>query len=169
MTSRRAVLGVALALLFHPQRTLGRPRTQTLFVIARSNNANVLHYDVRTLGGKLDLDEPLLAYWVMNAEDGRREALTFMERELAYGFRITSRITNDGFRIVLKAFEQRVVIVRKNASDGYRAHAHIDGQNATLDRIFVGVEKGGVTPRVRFVDLFGTARSGKRVAERLVP
>src|SRR5262245_58497257 len=125
-TSRRALLGLALALLFQRKRALARSRTQTLFVIARSSNANVLHYDVRIIGGKLDLDEPLLAYWVMHAEDGRRESLTFMERELAYGFRITSRITNDGFRVVLKAFEQRVVVVRKNAGD-YRAHVHIDG------------------------------------------
>ena len=169
MWSRRFVLGSVASLLLWPGFSQARPRTQTLFVIARSSNANVLHYDVCFDDGRLDLDDPLLAYWVMRAEDGRREGLTWMERELAYGFRITSPVTPDGFRVVLKAFSQRELVVRKNAGGGYRATIRIDGKTATLDRIFVSIEGGGLTATVRFVDLLGNSASGKRVSERLVP
>jgi hypothetical protein len=152
-----------------PSPTLARPRTQTLFVVARSSNANVLHYDVHIDDGKLDVDDPLLAYWVMRAEDGRREGLTFLEREFAYGFRITSPVTSDGFRVVLKAFSRRELAVRRN-SGGYRAFVRVGEKAATLDRIFVSVgDGGGLTPNVRYVDVFGTASNGKRVSERLVP
>jgi len=166
---RRVFLASMANLLVWPNLTLARPRTQNLFVIGRSNNSNVLHYDVHFDDGRLDLDEPLLAYWVMRAEDGRREGLTWMEREFAYGFRITSPVTSDGFRVVLKAFSRRELAVRKNAGGGYRAFVRVDGKTVTLDRIFVSVEEGGVTPSVRFVDLFGTTSNGKRVSERLVP
>lgn len=92
-----------------------------------------------------------------------------MEREFAYGFRITSPVTSDGFRVVLKAFSRRELAVRKNAGGGYSAFVRVVGKTATLDRIFVSVEEGGVTPSVRFVELFGTTSNGKRVFERLVP
>jgi hypothetical protein len=169
MTTRRVFVGAMASMLLWPRPSLARPRTQTLFVIARSSNANVLHYDVRYDEGRLNLDDPLLAYWVMRAEDGRREGLTWVEREFAYGFRITSPVTPDGFRVVLKAFSRRELTVRKLASGGYRAYLRIDGKSATLDRLFVSVEGGGVSPTVQFVDLFGTVSSGKRVSERLVP
>jgi hypothetical protein len=167
--SRRAVVGLGLALLLRPSALFAAPHTQTLFVIARSKNANVLHYDVRLEDGKLDLGEPMVAYWVMHAEDGRRESLTFLERELAYGFRIVSRVTADGFRVGLKAFSRREFAVRRNADGTYRAHVRIDGQKAVLDRIFVTSQGGGVTPSVKCVDLFGTLASGKKIHERLVP
>src|SRR5579871_1079208 len=60
---------------------------QPLFVIERSTNANVVHYDARlTPAGELDASRPIDAYWVMQAADGRREELTSLERSKAYGF-----------------------------------------------------------------------------------
>ena len=62
-------------------------KTQPLFIIERSKNANVVHYDARlTADGKLDPREPVIAYWVLSAEDGRREELSWIEKKKAYGF-----------------------------------------------------------------------------------
>jgi hypothetical protein len=48
-------------------------KTSPLFIVERSKNANVVHYDARlTADGKLDPKEPVTAYWVLLAEDGRR-------------------------------------------------------------------------------------------------
>ena len=42
-----------------------------LFVIERSMNKNVVHYDaVVTPDGRLNPRQPIVAYWVMAAEDG---------------------------------------------------------------------------------------------------
>ena len=167
---RRVVVAMGASFLLFPTSVLAARRTQTLFMIGRSKNANVIHYDVRLADGKLDIDEPMVAYWVMHAEDGRREALTWLERELAYGFRISSRVTNEGFRVFLKAFARRELGVRHNSDGSYRATVRIAGQKAALDRIFVNTDEGSAGPSVRFVDLFGTEESsGKRVSERLEP
>src|ERR1700704_665677 len=60
-----------------------------LFVIERSVNSNVVHYDARIgADGKLDPMQPVVAYWIMGAEDGRRQELNLLERTRAYGFSI---------------------------------------------------------------------------------
>ena len=168
--TRRSVLGWGVAVLACPSPAVAAERTQTLFVIARNTNANVVHYAVRLNGGKLDIDDPMVAYWVMRAEDGRREGLTWLENQVAYGYRISSRVTNVGFGLLLKAFSKRELAVRRDSEGSYRAYVRIDGQKAALDRIFVTLGEGGLKPSVRHVDLFGTASAvGKRVSERLVP
>jgi Domain of unknown function (DUF4833) len=53
-----------------------------LFVIERSTNANVVYYDARvTKSGKLNAEEPVVAYWIMLAGNGRREELNPIEKE----------------------------------------------------------------------------------------
>lgn len=44
--------------------------SQSLFVLERSTNANVIHYDAKiTSDGTTDPKEPVIAYWVMSAEE----------------------------------------------------------------------------------------------------
>jgi hypothetical protein len=76
-----------LALLASP--AAAQTRTSPLFTIERSKNANVVHYDARlTADGELDPKEPVIAYWIRLAEDGRREELSWIEKKKAYGFTI---------------------------------------------------------------------------------
>ena len=64
-------------------------KTSPLFIIERSKNANVVHYDARlTADGELDPKEPVIAYWVKLTKDGRREELSWIEKKKAYGFEI---------------------------------------------------------------------------------
>src|ERR1700730_4942067 len=68
-------------------RAQSRTAYLPLFTIERSTNANVVHYEAKvSQDGRLDSREPIIAYWIMAAEDGRRQALNLMERTLAYGF-----------------------------------------------------------------------------------
>jgi len=53
-------------------------RSLPLFLIARSTNANVIHYEVQvTRDGRLDLRQPVIAYWVMAAEDGKPSTFSY--------------------------------------------------------------------------------------------
>src|SRR5579864_7633395 len=50
--------------------------TVPLFVIAKNTNANAVHYDAElTKDGKLDPNQPVVAYWIMAAENGHRQEL----------------------------------------------------------------------------------------------
>jgi Domain of unknown function (DUF4833) len=142
--------------------------SRELFTLGRSKNANVVRYAVRSgADGRLDAARPVEAYWLMLAEDGRREELTWTERKLAYGFSVSEQ-TSQGLLLHLSACSARELRVR--SSDGaFRAELAIAGQRAFLQRIFVHTEEGLLLPRVRFVELSGVTARARHVSERIVP
>jgi hypothetical protein len=164
--SRRCFsLGLACVALTRGARSAA-PRA--LFVIARSLNANQVHYAVRySSHAGFDRERPLQAYWVMHAEDGRREELSWLERQFAYGWSIVSPITAQHFELQLLAFPRRV-LVRLDGSGGVRAEVIIQGRAASLQRIFVQLGQGpGLV--VRHVDVFGIdLASGRALRERIL-
>gem|GEM_PF-1544828 len=87
-----------------------------LFAIARSKNANIVRYVARVnRQGTLDVRRPIEAHWVMRAEDGRREELSWAERNLAYGF-TASNVESDGCTLSLVAFESRQVRIERRGA-----------------------------------------------------
>src|SRR3954467_14193474 len=131
MLSRRAlpllIPGGLLALCW-PERAFATvPRE--LFTLSRSTNANVIKYAVRVgKEGLLDAAKPVEAYWLMLAENGRREELTWGERQLAYGFSV-SNVQPRSCTLRLTACPDRELSVR--SVDGqYRAELKILGQPA---------------------------------------
>jgi hypothetical protein len=80
-----AVLAVLLSMTGAYLFGAGVELSQPLFIIEKNTNANVVHYDAAiTPDGDLDPREPIIAHWVMAAEDGRREDLTSAERRAKY-------------------------------------------------------------------------------------
>jgi hypothetical protein len=166
--ARRQVLVAGIAALL---TLLARPgfadRAQRLFVMARSKNSNVVHYDVRFDGrGGLDKKEPLNAYWVLHEQAGRREELSWLERRLAYGWEVVSAARGE---VVLRltAFKQRPLRVVPRGGR-YRALVRISGKASYLDKIFVTSAESGLVPRVLSVELFGSdAVSGAPLYERI--
>ncbi len=169
MLNRRALhllaAGAALDLMTPPVLAAS---SRELFTLSRSKNANVVKYAVRTdARGALDQASPVEAYWLMLAENGRREELTWTERELAYGFAI-SRQSSQGFALHLSACSKRELYVRAE-NGGFHAELNIAGQRAVLQRIFVNTEEGLLLPRVRYIELSGVSASAERVTERVIP
>ena len=168
MLTRRALpalLAAGVAELLAPGELRALP-SRELFTLGRSKNANVVKYAVRTgRDGQLDATDPVEAYWLMLAEDGRREELTWTERRLAYGFSISDP-KQGGFTLHLAACSQRALRVR-SSSGGYHAELEIAGQPATLRRIFVRTEGGLLIPHVRYVEISGPNAAGRIVSERI--
>ena len=169
MLSRRAwhtlASGAAVSLL---APGLLATTSRELFTLARSKNANVVKYAVRIdPDGRLNAASPVEAYWLMLAENGRREELTWTERKLAYGFSISEQ-TSQGLVLRLGACSTRELHVRSVAGV-FRAELSIGGQRASLQRIFVRTEEGLLLPSVRYVELSGLASGGRRVSQRIVP
>jgi hypothetical protein len=171
LSTRRALLLGAATMLSGLEARADGVQARPLFVIARSKNANVVHYDARVKeSGRFDADAPVVAYWVMAAEDGRRESLTWLERRLAYGFSTAFVGGGDALTLRLRAFPRRELLVRRAQNGYFHAEVPIVGHAATLERIFVASEEGGVTPSVRYFDLIGRRLTdGSRVSERILP
>jgi hypothetical protein len=169
MLSRRALhllaSGAALSLV---APRLFAASSRELFTLGRSKNANVVKYVVRTgADGCLDATRPIDAYWLMLAENGRREELTWTERKLAYGFSVSEQ-TSQGLTLHLSACTARALRVRA-AQGAFHAELEIAGQPALLQRIFVHTEEGLLLPRVRYIELTGLTAAARRVTERVVP
>lgn len=169
VTRRALLVGAALASLAVDARAGSSPNVP-LFVITRSKNANVVHYEAQLApSGTLDAAHPLVAYWVMRAEDGRREGLTWFEEKLAYGWS-ASFDAHGELLVRLRAFSRRELRVFREKTGQFRALARIAGRPAVLSRIHVASDDRGLAPTVHYVDLFGTARGdGRLVTERIVP
>lgn len=163
--SRRAA-GAALALIGSLSTTSQAAPVENLFIVARSTNANIVRYDIRrTPNGLLRVDSPVDAYWEMRMGQRRREELSWMEREFAYGFNVLNA-TSKMFSLRMRAFDKREIRVEAFGTT-FRARVTIAGVWATLNRIYVQTEAGGLLPKVRYVELQGTTDAGRPVYERI--
>jgi hypothetical protein len=157
-----------LVLLTVPAAT--QAKTSPLFIIERSKNANVVHYDARlTADGKLDPKEPVIAYWVLLAGDGRREKLSWVERKKAYGFTIKPDPSVNGYKMTLVAAPERQIIV-KEEKDAARAEAVINGRPAVLEKMYINASDGLTGPKVQYIEVFGKdLQTGEKRREKMVP
>jgi len=144
--------------------------TRHLFTIQRSKNANVVQYDAQlTAAGKLNPKEPIIAYWIMLAEDGRKQQLLWVEKEMAYGFK--AKFEAGGTFAIMDMVVPLGRKVKVYDKDGmYRAETLIDGRPAFVEKIYIKSIEGGVLPKVEYVELFGQdIETGDNRYEKLTP
>ena len=147
---------VCLSLLLLASTTLAQSRDQyvPLFTIERSINANVVHYEAKVKDGRLDLREPVVAYWVMAAEGGRRQALNFIERTRAYGFTTLAEQIGESYKMFLVSDRMREIrVVDQNGA--VHAEAMIAGAQAYLQRIFITARKALLFDTADSAELYG--------------
>jgi hypothetical protein len=149
------VILISTALLIPGKSFSAEPETTHLFTIQRSKNANVVQYDVQlTPEGKLDPREPIIAYWVMLAEDGRKQQLIWVEKEMAYGF--TTKCDAKGDLVIMDMVADIGRKVKVYERDGtYRAEILIDGRPAFIEKIYIKSIEGGTLPTVEYMELCG--------------
>jgi hypothetical protein len=152
-----------------PDTAGAQKKTQPLFIIERSKNANVVHYDARlTADGKLDPNEPVIAYWVLLAKDGRREELNWIEKKKAYGFIIKPDSSVNGYKMTLVSVPQGQITVKKDG-DAVRAERAIDGHPAVLEKIYINASDGLLGPKVHYIELHGKdIKTGEKRFQKIV-
>lgn len=168
MKAALAVLLSTLAIDPPQSRATDGQCSPELFRIARSKNANVVVYEAKLSSlGHLDPEAPVSASWLMLAAQGQREALTFLERTLAYGFEVRAASTGAGYLLKLRALEGRAVRVVETAACP-AALASIGGREGILRRVFVKAQERALAPSVEYIELFGVeASTGAPLYERI--
>jgi len=164
------LLAFAVAVLAEAASSPGDTCPAHLFVIARSKNANIVVYDAnRAPTGDLAPSEPVVAYWLLNGENGKREELNRVQRERAYGVDVTPGQPPGTYTMVFKAHRKRRFSVRM--LDGCPAvTTQIGGENGILRRLFVQSKEDSLAPKVQYIEFFGeTATSGAPLYEKFVP
>jgi hypothetical protein len=145
-------------------------QTQPLFIIERSKNANVVHYDAQIgADGKLDPKQPVIAYWIMLAEDSRREELNWIEKKKAYGFSIKPDASGDAYKMTVVSAPDRQITVKQEGGVA-RAELDIDGKPAILEKMYINSTEGTFGPKVHYIELHGKdLKSGEKLTEKIVP
>ncbi|MCL2485246.1 MAG: DUF4833 domain-containing protein [Endomicrobia bacterium] len=137
-----------------------------LFHIERNKNANIVQYDANMIDGVINSNNPIDAYWILNASNGQRAELSSFERR-AFGFRVTRN--NDGhYDLVLQAVPERPIKVI--LIDGVpKAEILINNREAFLSKVFVSATSNFVgIPRVSYYTLYGVdVETGKEVSEQI--
>lgn len=139
-----------------------------LFTIERSVNGNVVHYDAQLKDGKLDPQQPVVAYWVMG-ESGRRQELNLLERLKAYGFSVFPEKQPEVFRMALVSDKKREIRVIHLGSE-VRAQTQIGHCLAHLQKIFIESKKSWMINMPEYAEMIGSdIQSGAECRERVMP
>jgi hypothetical protein len=165
------ILALGLALFSVSTALSSEPlRSEPLFKIERSKNANIIQYDAQ-IGpdGKLDAKKPVVAYWVRLAEEGQVRKLSWIQRTFAFGFHAEYDPDTDTAPMEMAVDIERTITVVRDG-DVYRAKTFIDGAPAYLDRIYIMAHKHGLLITVEYVDIYGKdASTGDERFEHFVP
>ena len=164
------VMLISTALLIPVESLAKSDRAQQLFKIERNKNANIVQYDVQMKAdGKLDPKEPVVAYWIRLAKDGRKKDLKWVEKQFAYGFTTTyDAKTNTAIMDMAAKINRKIKVLEVKGE--YRAETTIDGQSAYLEKIFINSKGSGMSTKVRYMELFGKdVKTGEDRYEKFKP
>ncbi len=160
---RRWVLFWAVAVV-----GVAQVKSVPLFTIEKSSNANRVQYEARVMAdGHIDPHQPVVAYWIMAAENGRRQELNILERAKAYGFTIRQD-GQDSYRLwVVSHREKEIHVFRDGAT--VRAEAVIGGRVALVEKIFIQMHKTLLLSLPDFGEMFGfDKQTGEKRYEKVL-
>jgi hypothetical protein len=144
---------------------------QSLFYLQRTPNSNTIVYDLNIASdGKPDADEPVKAYWIRYAEDGKKKDLNYIQRKFAYG--LTAKALNNGNYDIRFVSYKKFPLTLMKAEDGkYHIFALIAQKHVMLNRIFVKIDGGSFwLPNVTYVEVKGSDPiTGREIVERFKP
>jgi hypothetical protein len=127
---------------------------QTLFVIERNKNNNIIYYDANlTSAEKINKDTPIDVYYIHFATDGKRAELSLIERKLAYGYSF-EMTNNNTFQITLKAYKDRKISLFQDKNHKVYAKIKINGIDAYLKKLYV-FAKPNLYTSVLYIEIYG--------------
>jgi hypothetical protein len=146
----------------------GQDRAVPLFTIEKSSNANRVQYDAQLKpDGHIDPHQPVVAYWIMAAENGRRQELNILERAKAYGFTLRQDGLDSYSLWVVSHREKEIHVFRDGRT--VRAEAVIGGKVALVDKIYIQMRKSFLLSFPEFGEMFGYDRvTGEKRYEKVL-
>ena len=145
------------------------PQTnKSLFFIQRNKNHNTIVYDINLeKDGQINTGDPIDVYWRRYGSNGARKDLSWLEEMLAYGYRSKRDKKTNTFRIKLRAYDERSIILQKK-NERWQALMQINNRQCFLKNIYVYADESGIFPKVIHVDIYGLdIETGDLLKERL--
>jgi hypothetical protein len=143
---------------------------QSLFKIERSKNANIIQYDAQIgTDSRLYEKEPVIGYWVRLAEHGQVQELSWVQRNLAFGFDADFHPESDSVTLKMAADIGQPILVRLHEGK-YRGIVEINGKPSQLEKIFIQSHGKGISVTVDYIDIHGNdLGTGQETFMRVAP
>jgi hypothetical protein len=145
-----------------------------LFYFQRSHNKNTVVYELNTLpDGKINIDKPVIAYWIRFEEGGARKELSFMQRK-AFGlqWQLADKV-KESFILHFNSFKKReIYLLKVNESNVYKAYIKINGELSELTKMYIKSENNslGIPLSVKYIEISGiNLMTGKIIVEKYIP
>ncbi len=141
-----------------------------LFYIQRNKNANTIVYEARfNEQGQLAAKNPVDVNWIRHTEGGKREAISLLEANLAYG--VKHRGTEEGVaKMAFVASARYPFRVEVGANGQAEARMMINGRYARLHHVEIQADESAIWPKIRYVDIHGIdLGTGLAIEERYIP
>ena len=164
----KEIMRLGICLLAIAGWAMGQDRSVPLFTIEKSSNANRVQYEARlTQDGHIDPHQPVVAYWIMAAENGRRQELNILERAKAYGFTLRQDGL-DSYRLRVVSHREKEIHVFRDGRT-VRAEAVIGGRVARVEKIFIQMHKSLILSFPDFGEMYGFDReTGEKRYEKVL-
>jgi len=160
----------------------GWSRDLNLFVIQRSKNSNEVQYQLHVNDHcQIVSDHPVDAFWQLReVSPEKTEPLSDLEH-MAYGVanqKVAEHWVSFDLAVLehFRALEQRSITATvrydpHTATCTHSVQTTINGQVATLERIYVQADERLVRPKVRYIDVVGKSAASRPtpVKERIEP
>lgn len=161
------IMRLGICLLAAAGWVSGQDRSVPLFTIEKSSNANRVQYEARvTPDGHIDPHQPVVAYWIMAAENGRRQELNILERAKAYGFTLHQDGV-DSYRLWVVSHPKKEIHVFVDGAT-VKAEAVIGGRVALVEKIYIQMRKSFLLNFPDFGEMFGFDReTGEKRTEKV--
>ena len=127
-----------------------------LFYLQRSTNSNTVIYAARFLDdGRLDPNEPIVAYWRRYNTTGETLPLKMIEDNFAFGVRARATSDPDVFLIYVVSYPERTATLRRTGPGEARLSLRAGAYEYEPVYAYVDVDESGLVPSVRSVRVIG--------------
>ncbi|MBF4515858.1 DUF4833 domain-containing protein [Flavobacterium sp. ANB] len=142
-----------------------------VFYIQRDPNINTAIYAVNYQeNGKINISNPIKAYWIRYAEKGEKKDFSYIQRKFAYGIE-SKTVNNEEFELQFVSYKNLSLTLKKIDSDQkYHVFVSVNQKKIQVEKIFVRIEGGSFwLPNVKYVEVTGIdASSNKTITERML-
>jgi hypothetical protein len=144
---------------------------KTLFRIARSIDANEVHYLVNIgRDQKLDSESPMTAFWVKKSSGNNIEQLTWVQKRYSYGLKFLF-VSDQRAVFQFVSYSKRNFELKKNKNGKFAVFTKSGAEDVEVERIFVQIDGGTFwVPKISRVELHAISQSShKAVVEVVIP
>lgn len=136
-------------------RGISIQESSPLFHISRSRDSDIIQYDLNlSTNGQINTKKPINIYWIRKTRGGKKEALSYMQDNFAYGVKYISTQPNE-VKFQFVSYSKRTFIIKKMNGGKYKLITYFDNKGVELERIYV--QFGGGTfnlPKISFINMY---------------